>query len=179
MLMKYKGVPFTIDRTSPHSAEVRIRCEMHDHDELIIGLMEHETAGWVVGRKTAGHRHEGRFRSAVEHAADLLVEECLATDQMDKFFTGVGMRGAGGDEHLLEEQLDEFFGALFAALSRVLRDLAVAPPETHHREWILYHLRAFMHDEAGKHELRPEVLNTLEWFHRTLTEFAEPEEPPL
>ena len=86
MLMKHKGMAFTVDRTSPHSAEVRIRCEMHDHDEFIIGLMEDETAGWVVGRKEAGHPHEGRFRSAVEHAADLLVEECLATHQMDGFF---------------------------------------------------------------------------------------------
>ena len=49
--------------------------------------MEHETVGWIVGRKEAGYPNTGNFVEAVEHAANLLIEECQAMTQVDRFFT--------------------------------------------------------------------------------------------
>ena len=90
---------------------------------------------------------------------------------------------ADGKSDLLPEEEGneegfEFFDVLSAALSRVLRDLAIGPPETHHREWILFHLIAFIHDEAAQRRLHPEILSNLEWFHKDLVRRARPLEPP-
>ena len=41
----------------------------------------------MVGRKEAGYPHEGNFIEAVEHTADLLIQECQAMAQIDRFFT--------------------------------------------------------------------------------------------
>ena len=60
---------------------------MHEHESFIIGLLEAETGGWVVGREKSGYPHEGNFVDAVDHAADLLIEECNAMVQMDTFFS--------------------------------------------------------------------------------------------
>ena len=60
-----------------------------------------------------------------------------------------------GYEKLLPEELGVFFDVLLVALSRTLRDLAIDPPETHHREWILFHLMAFIEDEAIHRRLGP------------------------
>ncbi len=86
MIIKHKGQPFEVTRTSADSATVNLHCGAHEHRDFITGLMEDDTGGWVVGRKEAGYPHKGRFASAVEHAADLLVEECLAMGQVDTFF---------------------------------------------------------------------------------------------
>ena len=59
----------------------------HDHRDFVVGLMEDQTVGWVVGRKEAGYPHDSNFVEAVEHAAELLVEECQAMSQVDRFFT--------------------------------------------------------------------------------------------
>ncbi len=73
----------------------------------------------------------------------------------------------------------EFLDVLLAALSRVLRDLAIGPPPTHHREWILVHLLAFIHAEAAQRGLHPALLKNLELFHENLVERARPVEPPV
>ena len=86
---------------------------------------------------------------------------------------------APGYEQLLPQELSEFFDVLLGALSRTLRDLALGPPETHHREWILFHLRAFIEDEAVHRGTDPHVLRTLEEFYQKLMQQAEPVEPPL
>ena len=80
-----------------------------------------------------------------------------------------------GYEHPLPEELGEFSDVLLDALSRVLRDLAVAPPEMHHREWILVHLIAFIRDEADRRDLSPDILEDLEAFHRVLVQRADAE----
>ena len=85
----------------------------------------------------------------------------------------------GSYEQLHPEELEEFFQVLLAALSRTLRDLAVDPPDTHHREWILFHLMAFIHDEANVRQMDPELLKTLEEFHQRLVLRAEPVDPPV
>ena len=86
-IYEYMGAPFEVTRTSPESAKVDLSCGRHDHREFIVGLMEDQTVGWVVGRKEAGYPHTGIFVEAVEHAAGLLVEECQAMAQVDEFFT--------------------------------------------------------------------------------------------
>lgn len=85
---KYEGATFHVTRTSPDSATVMFQCGMHEHPPFIVGLMEDEAVGWVVGRAKSGNRHEGHFGDAVNHAADLLIEECNAIVQMDVFFSG-------------------------------------------------------------------------------------------
>ena len=71
-IYEYMGAPFEVTRTSPESAKVDLNCARHEHREFIVGLMEDETVGWVVGRKEAGYPHTGIFVEAVEHAAGLL-----------------------------------------------------------------------------------------------------------
>ena len=82
-------------------------------------------------------------------------------------------------EQLHPEELEEFFQVLLAALSRTLRDLAIDPPDTHHREWILFHLMAFIQDEANVRQMAPELLKTFEEFHQHLVLRAEPVDPPV
>ena len=84
-----------------------------------------------------------------------------------------------GYEDLLPEELGELFDVLLAALSRTLRDLALGPPETHHREWILFHLMAFIEDEAIHRRLDPHLLKILEEFHQALMQRAHPVDPPV
>ena len=84
-----------------------------------------------------------------------------------------------GYEKLLPEDLGAFFDVLLAALSRTLRDIALGPPETHHREWILFHLMAFIRDEAIDRRLDPHLLRIFEEFHQALMQRAEPVEPPI
>ena len=85
---QYEGATLQLTRTSSASATVALQCGMHEHDQFIIGLMEDETWGWVVGREQGGSPHEGNFVDAVDHAADLLIEECNAMVQVDTFFSG-------------------------------------------------------------------------------------------
>ena len=84
-----------------------------------------------------------------------------------------------GCENLHPEELGEFFDVLLVALSRTLRDLELGPPETHHREWILFHLMAFIKDEAIHRGLDPHPLKILEEFHQALMQRAHPVEPPI
>ena len=86
-IYEYMGAPFEVTRTSPESATVDLLCGKHEHRDFIVGLMEDDTVGWVVGRKEAGYPHTGNFVEAVEHAAGPLVEECQAMAQVDEFFT--------------------------------------------------------------------------------------------
>ena len=85
-LYPYAGGVFEVTRNSADSAEVSLNCGVHDHQEFMVGLIEDESAGWVVGRKEAGYPHAGDFEEVVEHAADLLKQECQATAQVDRFF---------------------------------------------------------------------------------------------
>ena len=82
----YEGAQFQVTRTSTDSATVNIQCGKHDHQDFIVGLMEAETGGWVVGRKESGYPYEGIFVDAVEYVANLLIEECTAVSQLDSFF---------------------------------------------------------------------------------------------
>lgn len=85
---QYEGAKFQVARTSSASATVALQCGMHEHEPFIVGLMEDEARGWVVGRKKAGYPQDGHFGNAVDHAAELLVEECNALVQVDMFFSG-------------------------------------------------------------------------------------------
>ncbi len=77
---------FEVARSSSDSAKVVLKCGEHDHPEFIVGLMEDDLAGWVVGRKEQGYPHDGNFTEAVEHAAHLLIQECKAIVEVDRFF---------------------------------------------------------------------------------------------
>lgn len=83
----YEGATLQVTRTSSASATVELQCGMHEHDQFMIGLMENETWGWVVGREESGSPHDGNFADAVDHTADLLIEECNAMVQIDMFFS--------------------------------------------------------------------------------------------
>jgi hypothetical protein len=73
----YRGERFEVHRASADSATVQILCEIHEHGEYIIGLLE-DALGWHVGRKeTGGYVCGDSFSVAVEHCADRLLEECL------------------------------------------------------------------------------------------------------
>ncbi len=89
----HRGEVFEVTRTSPDSATVNLQCRAHEHRDFIIGLMEDETWGWVLGRKGSGYPQEGGFADAVDHAANLLIEECGAMGQLDSFFSS-GAPGA-------------------------------------------------------------------------------------
>ena len=124
--------------------------------------------------------------------ADMLAETLTGfikdiRDAVDEYVVIAALSDAskadGKSDLLPEEEGNEegfkFFDVLSAALSRVLLDLAIGPPETHHREWILVHLIAFIHDEAAQRRLHPEILSNLEWFHKDLVRRARPVEPPI
>ncbi len=85
---QYEGATLQVTSTSSASATAALQCGMHEHDQFIIGLMENEAWGWVVGREKSGSPHEGNFVDAVDHAADLSIEECNAMVQVDMFFSG-------------------------------------------------------------------------------------------
>lgn len=86
---QYQGSTLEVTRNSADSAKVNLQCGYHAHREFIVGLMEHEAGGWVVGREDAGYPHTGNFVSAVEHAANMLFHECQAMAQLDDFFSSV------------------------------------------------------------------------------------------
>ena len=85
-IYQYHGATLEVTRNSGDSAKVNLRCGYHEHQEFIVGLMEHAAGGWVVGRKEAGYPHKGNFGSAVEQAAKLLFQECAAMGQLNDFF---------------------------------------------------------------------------------------------
>ena len=77
---------FEVTRNSSDSAKVVFKCGEHDHSEFIVGLLEDEVVGWVVGRKEQGYPYDGNFTEAVEHASRLLIQECKANVEVDRFF---------------------------------------------------------------------------------------------
>ena len=87
--VSYEGRQYTVLKKSSTAAQVDAVCNRHSHRHYIIGLVEHEASGWVLGRPESGsgkYVHEGRFAEAVEHAANLLLRECMAMDELDAFF---------------------------------------------------------------------------------------------
>ena len=85
----YGGERYTITSTSPVSAKMNIDCVVHDHHDYIIGLVEHEAAGWVVGRPGLGapkYSAHVKFTEVEEYSANLLLKECLSMGQVDDFF---------------------------------------------------------------------------------------------
>ena len=87
--VSYEGRQYIVTNMSSVAAHVDAVCNRHSHRPYIIGLVEHETAGWALGRPESGsgkYVHEGRFAEAVEHAANLLLRECMAMDELDAFF---------------------------------------------------------------------------------------------
>ena len=85
---KHKKKQLEVIRTSPDSATVSLKCEKHDHEDIIVGMMEGER-GWLIGRKKSDEGPRGpidMFSAAVEFGADKLVEECEAVVQLDEFF---------------------------------------------------------------------------------------------
>ena len=85
---KHKKKQLEVIRTSPDSATVSLKCEKHDHEDIIVGMMEGER-GWLFGRKKSDEGPRGpidMFSAAVEFGADKLVEECEAVVQLDEFF---------------------------------------------------------------------------------------------
>ncbi len=86
-LYQYEGETLRVVRTSPASATVSLQRGAQELEPFIVGLMEDEASGWVVGREKSGNFHEGNFWSAVDHAAALLIEECNAIHQIDEFFS--------------------------------------------------------------------------------------------
>ena len=73
---KHKKKQLEVIRTSPDSATVSLKCEKHDHEDIIVGMMEGER-GWLFGRKKSDEGPRGpidMFSAAVEFGADKLVE---------------------------------------------------------------------------------------------------------
>ena len=99
---KHKKKQLEVIRTSPDSATVSLKCEKHDHEDIIVGMMEGER-GWLIGRKKSDEGPRGpidMFSASVEFGADKLVEECEAVVQLDEFFAE--------DERVYEYQGEQF-----------------------------------------------------------------------
>lgn len=79
-LYEFKEKQLEAVRTSPDSAIVNLKCGKHEHEDIIIGRMDGER-GWLIGRKEPDVGPRGPieiFAEAVEHCANMLVEECEA-----------------------------------------------------------------------------------------------------
>ena len=99
---KHKKKQLEVIRTSTDSATVSLKCEKHDHEDIIVGMME-VGRGWLIGRKKSDEGPRGpidMFSAAVEHCANMLVEECEAVLQVDEFFAE--------DERVYEYQGEQF-----------------------------------------------------------------------
>ena len=97
----YRDEQFGVTQTSLHSATVNVICGEHEHDDFLVELIEqcdfkwvHGSGGgecdWAVGRDDQGYPIEGNFAEALEHAADLLLEECGAMQGVSEFFGSEG-----------------------------------------------------------------------------------------
>lgn len=87
----YQDRQYVVTNKGSVAAEVNILCDRHDHRYYIVGLVEDQAAGWILGRPDAGsprYAHEGAFVGAVENAANLLLRECISMDELDEFFRG-------------------------------------------------------------------------------------------
>ena len=88
-VLAYMGRQFLVRNDSSIAAKVSIHCKEHEHRYCMIGLVEYEAAGWVMGRPDAQspkYIHKGTFAEAVEQAANLLLRECLSMNQVEEFF---------------------------------------------------------------------------------------------
>lgn len=105
---EHGGRQFEVARTSPDSVTIELVCEVHHHEECIVGRIEGETR-WRVDRSESGQPFDGDlFHEAVEHCATMLSKECVSLDaieQVDDFFE---------DEvaPALKDQLDALVGFL-------------------------------------------------------------------
>lgn len=114
----YGGKRYTITSTSPVSAKMNIHCVVHDHHDYIIGLVEHEAAGWVVGRPGLGapkYSAHVKFAEVVEYAGNLLLRECVSMEQVDDFFKE--------EAELVDETEEEVDDEVEKSLSDLLREL--------------------------------------------------------
>ena len=78
---------FEVSRTSLDSAIVKVKCGMHEHDDIIVGRKEVE-GGWLMGRGTHSFGPMDKIEDAVAHCEGLLVDECKAAVQVEEFFPG-------------------------------------------------------------------------------------------
>lgn len=84
-----EGRQYLVTKMSTVAARVDAICDGHSHRFYIIGLVEDEAAGWIVGRTDADspkYSLGGQFTVAVEQAANLLWRECLSMAELDTFF---------------------------------------------------------------------------------------------
>ena len=89
-LYEYKERQLEAIRRAPDSATVNVKCGKHYHEDVRIGRREGKME-WAIGRETP---YDGpcvpisieMFAEAVEHCANMLVEECEAFVQLDEFF---------------------------------------------------------------------------------------------
>ena len=84
------GDSYAVARNSPVSATVAKMCREHGHPSYMLGLLDDEAVGWIMGR-TEGNtpkysNHDASFSEAVEQAANLLRRECQSIGQLDDFF---------------------------------------------------------------------------------------------
>ncbi len=86
--MNYKGTTFTLSRpiSDGPTVDMSLVCEHHKHDVFTISTIE-TTGKWGLGRKaTGGKTYNGTFNGAIRRCADLLVRECKAVTEVDRFF---------------------------------------------------------------------------------------------
>ena len=84
-LYEYQQREIEASRTSIDSASVYLRCERHEHEQIVIGRTEGES-GWLVGRGKDPLGPIDTIEASVEQCATLLVEECEAAAQIEDFF---------------------------------------------------------------------------------------------
>ena len=88
-LYEYKEKQLEAIRRTADSATCNIKCGKHDHED--VSIARRKGGGWAIGREKP---YDGpcapipieMFAEAVEHCANMLVEECEAFVQLDEFF---------------------------------------------------------------------------------------------
>ena len=89
-IQSYWGNNYAVTRDSPVSATVNKICREHNHLSYMLGLLDDEAAGWIMGRTEANTPkyscNSASFAEAVQQAANLLHRECLSMAQLDGFF---------------------------------------------------------------------------------------------
>ena len=106
-LLSYMKMEFPVTRTAPHAASINVLCDLHEHDDFQISIVDMD-GRWGLGRKTSGGKvFIGNFGRAIRRCARLLSKECTAISEVDAFFENVPALPEGlgplGDTICLQE----------------------------------------------------------------------------
>ena len=98
--IEFEGRNLLVTEEAAHRALVNVACRRHEHDPLIVAVIDDYSSDWVrngdqnpdiewgVGRESRGYPVEGGYPDALRRAGELLVEECDSIENIRAFFGG-------------------------------------------------------------------------------------------